>query len=239
MRPYQALCLDLDDTLLDGSQYGLSVERTCRQIASVRPDMDADRLLSANRDVWRAYWPEIEDHWNRGGLQGAAISLEAWRRTLHTCGCDDETLAGQALNWHQEYGRETYRLFEDVQELFATLKKARIPLALITNGASDAQRAKLRALDIEHLFDVVIVSAEVGIAKPDAAIFALAMQHLGVQPDCVWHVGDNLSTDVAGARAAGIGSVWLNRHGRPLPEGEIAPDLEIRSLADLLGAHGA
>jgi HAD superfamily hydrolase (TIGR01549 family) len=238
-QPYKALCLDLDDTLLDGSQYGLSVERTCTQIASVRPDLDADQLLAANRDVWRVYWPEVEDHWNRGGLEGAAISLEAWRRTLRTCGCGDEVLAQHALELHQEYGRETYRLFEDVQELFSTLKEAGVPLALITNGAADVQRAKLRALDIEHLFDAVIVSAEVGIAKPDAAIFELAMERLGAEPERVWHVGDNLGTDVAGARAAGIGAVWLNRHGRPLPEGETAPDLEIRSLSELVGAHGA
>jgi putative hydrolase of the HAD superfamily len=233
IRPYRALCLDLDDTLLDGSQYGLSVERTCRQIASINPALDAARLLAANGEVWRTYGPEMESRWNLEASDGASLVLEAWRRTLRACGCDDESLARQALQLHREYGREMYRLFEDVEELLTTLRASGVPLAIVTNGAADFQREKVRVLNLERRFDAVIISGEVGIAKPDAAIFQLAMERLGVGPESVWHVGDNLGTDVAGARAAGIGAVWLNRRGHPFPEGALRPDLEISTRADL------
>ena len=233
MKPFKALCLDLDDTLLDGSGYGVSVERTCRQIATINPALDAARLLAANGEVWRTYGPEMEHRWNLEASDGASLVLEAWRRTLQACGCDDESLARQALEMHWAYGREMYRLFEDVEELLTTLKQSGVPLAIITNGAADFQRDKVRVLDLERRFDVVIVSGEVGIAKPDAAIFALAMERLGVGPEGVWHVGDNLGTDVAGAKAAGIGAVWLNRRGLPLPDGALRPDLEVSTLADL------
>ena len=94
-----------------------------------------------------------------------------------------------------------------------------------------AQREKLRALGIEHRFAGIVISGDVGVAKPDPAAFATALEALGVVPEGVWHVGDNPEADVAGARA-GLTSVWLNRTGRPRSEREPAPDIEIRSLSE-------
>jgi FMN phosphatase YigB (HAD superfamily) len=53
-------------------------------------------------------------------------------------------------------------------------------------------------------------------------------------PDSVWHVGDSLESDVAGAKGAGLRSVWLNRRGLVLPEGAPRPDHEIGSLQELV-----
>ncbi len=238
MKPFRAVSFDLDDTLLDGSLFPASIERTCRHLAASQPSLDAKRLLEANGEVWRVYWPEVEEKWNLGALDGTSLSLEVWRRTLGACGCEDESLAQAAVQAHRQFGREAHRLFDDVPDLLSSLKESGIPLALVTNGAADAQRGKLRALDIEHRFDIVVISGEAGIAKPDAAIFRLVIDRLGVEPECIWHVGDNPATDVAGAKAAGIGSVWLNRRGVTLKDGQQRADLEIRSLLELreLGA---
>jgi putative hydrolase of the HAD superfamily len=139
-----------------------------------------------------------------------------------------------ALQVHLQLGRATYRLFDDVQEIFALVRKAGVPLALITNGASDTQRDKLRALGIQHWFDAVVVSGEVGIAKPDISVFRLALNKLAVECEMVWHVGDSLTTDVAGAKAADLTAVWLNRSGRVRREGDPEPNIEIRSLSNLV-----
>lgn len=235
MTSCKALCFDLDDTLLDARLFPASIERTCRRLAATQPGLDAAQLVAANGEVWRAYWPEVEEKWTLGVLDGAAVGLEAWRRTLRACGWNDESLAQLARQTHLQFGREAHRLFEDVQGLFDGLRGAGIPLALVTNGAADTQRDKLRVLGIEQWFDAVVISGEVGIAKPDAGIFSIAVDRLGVEPEGVWHVGDNLVTDVAGARAAGIFAVWLNRRGLPLPAGVLRPDLEIRSLLELAG----
>ncbi len=232
MKPVQALFFDLDETLLDGSGNQEAILRTCRKIASAQPGLDAARLLEANNEVWQRYWPEVEDKWTLGVLDGTTVSLEAWRRTLRACGCNDESLARLARETHWKHRRETLRLFDDVQELF-TLLQNRLPLALITNGASDTQRENLRVLGIEHQFGAVVISGEVGIAKPDASVFGFALDKLGVEPENVWHVGDNLRTDVAGAKAASLTAVWLNRGGVPWKEGDPKPDYEIRSLTEL------
>jgi FMN phosphatase YigB (HAD superfamily) len=119
--------------------------------------------------------------------------------------------------------------------LFAAAKRARVPLALITNGPSDTQRGKLRVHGLEHWFEVVVISGEVGVAKPNASVFDLALNQLLVERENVWHVGDSLTTDVAGAKAAGLTAVWINRSGRVRRAGDPEPDLEIRSLSNLMG----
>jgi putative hydrolase of the HAD superfamily len=109
----------------------------------------------------------------------------------------------------------------------------------MTNGASDTQRDALRTLGIEQIFSAVVISAEIGIAKPDPAIFAFAIDQLGVKPEHVWHVGDSLRSDAGGAKAAGLIAVWLNRGRLPRTEYEPLPDHEIRSLRELAGLPSA
>jgi putative hydrolase of the HAD superfamily len=232
--PVAALFLDLDETLLDGSRFDGTVARTCQEVADLS-GLNARRLLEANSGVFREYWPEVFDRWTLGSLDGAALSLEAWRRTLRAYGYHDDSLAQRASQIHLQLGRESYRLFDDARELLAAATRFGLRLALITNGASDTQRDKLQALGIETSFDVIVISGEVGIAKPDAYPFELALSQLALPPERVWHIGDNLVTDVSGAKAASLRAVWVNRNGRPRQASEPVPDVEIKSLCDLIG----
>ena len=72
-------------------------------------------------------------------------------------------------------------------------------------------------LGLAPLLDGVVTSAEVGARKPDAAIFARALEIAGVRAEQAVHVGDSLEEDVAGARAAGIEPVLIRRDGSPGP----------------------
>ena len=232
MKRIRALCFGLDETLpMRGNQE--AVVGTCEQIAAIQSDLDAARLIEANTTAWDLYWPGVEDKWTLGTLDGASVRLEAWRRTLRACGSEDESVAQHAAHIHGQLANLVHRLFDDAQEVLASAARAQVPLTLITNGASDDQREKLRALGIEHRLAGIVISGEVGVAKPDPAAFAIALDALGIGPEGVWHVGDNPETDVAGARAAGLTSVWLNRTGRLPSEREPAADIEIRSLSEL------
>ncbi len=232
--PPRALLLDLDETLLDNSPHQDAITGTSQEIAAMQPGLDSAQLAEANARVWEAYWPEVEDKWTLGALDGAAVSLEAWRRTLRMCGCSDESVVQRAAHAHGRLARASYRLFDDAHELLASASGARTPLALVTNGAPDTQRAKLSMLKVEGWFAAVVISGELGIAKPDPAIFELALDSLEVAKGAVWHVGDSLTADVAGANAAGLTSVWLNRTAVPRANADPEPDIEIRSLSELV-----
>ena len=133
---------------------------------------------------------------------------------------------------HQVIDREMSRLFDDVPDFLHALDSAGISAAVVTNSSARAQRAKLQAVGLDSSFAAVVISGEVGVAKPDPAIFGEAPR-LHLEPSDVWHIGDSLSTDVAGAHAAGIAGVWLNRHGRPLTSADPTPHLQVRSLREV------
>jgi putative hydrolase of the HAD superfamily len=125
------------------------------------------------------------------------------------------------------------RLFDDVPGFLRALQEAQITTALVTNSSVRAQMAKLEAVGLESAFAAVVISGEIGIAKPDPAIFAVAVDRLQLTPSDVCHIGDSLSTDVAGALASGISSVWLNRSRRELGPSDPHPDLQVTSLREL------
>jgi putative hydrolase of the HAD superfamily len=88
----------------------------------------------------------------------------------------------------------------------------------------------LRDTGLDGLVDGVVTSAELGVAKPDPALFAHALELAGAAPAEALHAGDDLVADVEGARRAGITPVYVAREGEPAPEGVRT----VSSLAELL-----
>lgn len=231
----KGLLFDFDDTLLDGSVIPVAVERTCDELARVTGPVDAPRLLNANGEAFGEFWPEAERRCALGEIDLVDVSRELWRRTLLKCGLDDPALAVVAFDTHQRIAKELARVFDDVPDVLAALRDAGLASALVTNSSVAGQMEKLESVGLTAAFDAVVVSGDFGIAKPDPAIFDEALRQLGLTNHDVWHVGDSLSTDVAGASAAGIRSVRLNRIGRRLGPTDPIPDVEIASLHELVG----
>ncbi|MFQ3295089.1 MAG: FMN phosphatase YigB (HAD superfamily) [Natrialbaceae archaeon] len=103
-------------------------------------------------------------------------------------------------------------------------------LAIVTNGAPEMQAAKLEALSFTDAFETVVYAGYDVPAKPDPAPFYRGLDVLGSAPEQAVHVGNSLESDVAGAAAAGVRSVWLgNGVETPRP----APDYRIESLEEL------
>ncbi len=126
----------------------------------------------------------------------------------------------------------------DAARLLTALAEARIPWGIVSNG-SRSQLFKIRKLELDTLAGCVVVSAVVGVRKPDPAIFRLAAEQLGVAPADVLFVGDHPEADIVGARSADMQTAWLRR-GRELPAhlASLAPHHAIESLADLLWVAG-
>lgn len=104
-----------------------------------------------------------------------------------------------------------YRVVPGAAEAMAGVRRAGWRLGVVTNGPSLLQRGKVTHMGLEELVDAVIISGEVGIDKPDPAIFALAADRLRVPAGSGWMVGDNPESDIGGAHQAGLRSVWLHR----------------------------
>jgi FMN phosphatase YigB (HAD superfamily) len=172
MKPVEAVFFDLDETLLDDNTSFLqSISGACSELVTAISGVSHDLLFESYQSLSQAYWLEIEQQVVRGALDGENVRLETWRRTLSACGCEDQSLARTALDAYSRHRSASYKLFDDAQEVLDELE-ARLPLALITNGASYTQWDKVKATGIERYFDVVLVSGDVGVGKPDAVISA-------------------------------------------------------------------
>ena len=102
--------------------------------------------------------------------------------------------------------------YSDVLPALDTLKQQGVVLGLISNMNRNGQELS-ESLGLAPYLDVVVTSMEVGAEKPDRAIFREALSRAGSEPQEAVHVGDQLRSDVEGARNAGIKPVLLDRDG--------------------------
>jgi YjjG family noncanonical pyrimidine nucleotidase len=117
----------------------------------------------------------------------------------------------------------------------ALLEHARqsVKIGIVTNGFTDLQEARLQRTGLRELVDMVVISEQVGVAKPHPDIFTHALQKMQQSdPSRVLMTGDNPHSDVLGAQQSGLHSCWLNHRGDRYPLSE-PPHYEVRSLTEL------
>jgi len=116
-----------------------------------------------------------------------------------------------------------WRIFDDVVPCLQRLKRRGLMLGIISNW-DERLRPLLRALGLDHFFDVMIVSGELGLHKPDVKVFEPAVRQLGAPAETILHVGDSATEDFEGARKAGLRSVLLRRGHAPSKDSILSLD---------------
>ena len=231
--PLAAIIFDLDDTLHDDTAtYHRAAERVARDVASERG--------IAPEDLRAAYITQAERFWSRLdsavlGTPLVGLRAEMWAAALAACGIDDPALAQRCGIAYNDYRRGLLELWPGARELLASLRADGYKLALITNGFSETHREKLTILGLDDAFDEVFIADEVGMVKPDARLFLLAAERLGVVPAACAMVGDRFDRDVRGGASVGMFTVWMNVRDEALPE-DLAADVVVSDLAGVEGA---
>lgn len=117
-----------------------------------------------------------------------------------------------------------------VREMLAELRRRNIPVAILTNGWSPLQQQKAERVEFDG---PVLVSADLGIQKPQPQTFAALAKALGTSPEEIAFVGDTPGSDVAGAVRAGMQGIWFDAEGHDYPADLPQPNAVIHSLAEL------
>lgn len=187
---------------------------------------------SAAEGLWARY--DRGDHPAIQGLRQWApdYRVAVWREALAEQGVRDDALA-EAMAERFAAARRRYLRYPEVDPLLAALRERGYLLGIVTNGVPDLQREKLAGSGLEREVDAVVISGEVDCGKPDPGIFRHICRSLGVAPHEAVMVGDNPGRDVAGGRAAGLLTVWVQRGGRERDERHPA-DLACTDLSALL-----
>jgi len=166
----------------------------------------------------------------------------AWmlKTTLEELGAPPPSpeFVAEALRTYYAYSESLWQLMPAVHETLERLAAAGLKLGIISNAGDDANVQRLiDNAHLRHYFDPIIVSAAVGIRKPNPKIFELVWKPWGLAPgECVM-VGDTLGADILGAQLAGLHDVWLTTHGdhpaNYAHTGNIIPKWRIANLAEL------
>jgi putative hydrolase of the HAD superfamily len=244
---------DLDDTLIIEEEVARS---SLRRVAGLLPHLDAHHVeevvLTTARALWRAgpyrqlcsdlgiaswegLWATFEGgHPVTDGLREWARQYRpaAWRDALAALGVDDPPLAEAMAARYIEEQRRGHRLIAGAAGLVRSLAGTR-RIGLLTNGPADIQRLKFDGTGLADCFDAVVISGEVGVGKPDPAVFALVLDRLGATPETAVMIGDSWERDVLGALALGMPAVWV-AGGRTWPEEQPGVTV-VESVAELAG----
>jgi HAD superfamily hydrolase (TIGR01549 family) len=226
---------DLDHTLFD---YDAAKERAV--IAAFAPVLarfpTADyALLRANYDI------AMQQAEAEGKMWGVSyLTPDRFRDTLRLSGIADASLVETMAETYWRVFHAEPSTFPDAEPALLALQ-GRFRLGLITNGHPGPQRKTIEISGLAHLLepDLIIISGEVGVHKPDRALFDEAVRRGGAPAGRTLLVGDNPVNDIDGAARAGLRTVWVCRNGATFPDGLAAPDAAVKDLTELLSLIGA
>ncbi len=234
----EAVLFDIDGTLLD---------HDAASAGSLQNALERERRLHGLEPFdWAAAlaeWRRLEELHYADYLSGA-IPVEEHRRRrsagiLEWLGAPGRS-AGDLDEWFGAFlggYRERWSVFADVLPVVTALEARETALGVVTNADGGFQRRKLDAFGLLERLPAFVASSELGVPKPEAAIFERACELVRMAPERVAYVGDRLDTDARGARDAGLLGIWLDRTGAAvaLPDGEQPGVPVIETLAELAG----
>jgi putative hydrolase of the HAD superfamily len=131
---------------------------------------------------------------------------------------------------------DAWRIFPDVLPTLDALAARGLKLGVISNW-DERLRPLLERLKLAGYFETIVVSREVRASKPARAIFQHAVRKLGLPAEAILHVGDSLSMDVRGARAAGLSVLLLKRGAACARAGQIKSLLDLCCRPGVIASH--
>jgi 2-haloalkanoic acid dehalogenase type II len=222
----RALLMDAMGTLVHLEPPGPRLCSLLEERLGVRVSVpEAERALAAEIRFYRAHMLQGAD---QAGVDRLRLTCaEVLREALPATPALTATTAERLVEILMAALR--FAVFEEVPEVLERLRERGIARMVVSNWDASLPQV-LDGVGLTPWLDGVLSSAAVGVAKPEAAIFRIAVERLGLTAAEVVHVGDSLAEDVAGARAAGVRAVLLDRRRAGGPPGVMT----VASLRELL-----
>jgi putative hydrolase of the HAD superfamily len=226
-KKYKCVFFDLDHTLWD---YESNSEEALEELYNkyelggygcIPFDQFFKGFVKINNEIWDAY--------DRGLTGKEVIRNERFHRVFLHAGLNNYNLS---LEFSEAYIAESPKktnLVPHAKEVLDYLHD-RYPLYIITNGFEEIQSTKMASSGITDYFKGVITSGRAGCKKPQKEIFEFALRENGFACSDSIMIGDNLLTDIAGARNASVDTVYYNPYKLPHTE---PLTYEISSLKEL------
>ena len=227
---YDYLLFDIDNTLLDFSRSEAeSLEKALltHGYSAFDPKIHIPVYREVNREIWAAY--------EKGLISSEELRIERYRQYLEKIDCTADPSAVSAD--YISFLSQSAHVYDGVEDMLECIS-GNVPMAIVTNGLESVQKPRLHLSGLTRFFDTVIISDEVGAAKPAPEIFTIARNELGVsdgQKGMI--IGDNLYSDILGGINTGIDTCWYNPCHHPRDK-EITPLYEVHSIGEMSRLFG-
>ena len=219
MKDYKWIFFDADDTLFHFDAFN-GLQKTFSTFGLNFTKEDYQSYQPINQALWVAYQ---NGHIDAQQLQEQRF--DKWAKILQISAQDINSAFMKTMV-------DICTPLNGALSLLNTLK-GHTKLGIITNGFTELQQARLERLGLRHHFEVLVISEQVGIAKPHPGIFEHAFSYIKEQHrDRILMVGDNPHSDILGGLNVGVDTCWLNVEKKAAPEG-IIPHYEVESLSEL------
>lgn len=218
------ILFDADHTLFDfdrSSKQALADELAT--YGNTLSDVQYTDYFRINRECWRQY--------ERGTISREVLATIRFDRFFELHGITGINTSDFNQNYLSRLPGYPFMMDTAMDTLSAT--RGKVKLGLITNGLKEVQRPRLKASGLDTYFDCIVVSGEIGLAKPDPAYFQHAYNLMG-EPDKerVLVVGDSLFADIYGGMKFGFKACWFNSDERTDDIG-VNPHFTATSHSDL------
>ncbi|MBR1407300.1 MAG: YjjG family noncanonical pyrimidine nucleotidase [Clostridia bacterium] len=223
MSRYDLLCCDADETLLDFAQAEENAFFEACSAHALAVDGEAYRRYSAiNLACWKLF--------EQGRLTQPELRVKRYADFLCEIGSAVDP-AALSHTYEQALSRQGCALPGAAEALQRWRESVRV--IIVTNGIAAVQHGRFAASPFPWMEKDLVISEEVGAAKPDPAMIAIAMARAGITDKRrVLVLGDSLSSDMAAAANAGVDGCWYNPRAKENTSGT-AVRYEIRSLDEV------
>ena len=227
MKTYKHIFFDLDRTLWDfesNSHDALFDIVNKYQLADLVEKFDLFISLYKKHNV--RMWKDYRDN----KIEKSILRWKRFYLVLLEFNIDDIDLAKKIGEDYVTISPQKKKLYPHVHELLQYLQ-VNYQMHIITNGFEEVQHVKLERSKLNRYFTNVITSEMVGVQKPANAIFAHALVLAGANKNESIMIGDDIDTDIAGARDYGIDQVYFNPDNNSIKD--IKPTYEVSSLIEI------
>lgn len=219
---YKWLLFDLDGTLFDYDKgETVAFQKTFDDFKINYKEEFLSIYDSINKQLWKKF--------ELGQIEVEKLKVERFELLLDQI--DHEVNPAEFSNNYLVNLSNCTFLLDGVEELLRELD-GKFKMMLITNGLKSVQRPRLKNSTIKNYFEDIVISEEVGSAKPDNKIFDIAFSKMNKPlKDEVLMIGDSLSSDIQGGINYNLDTCWLNV--KSLNSNGLAPTYEIKNISEL------
>ena len=217
---------DLDDTLLDHKKAEQNGLKDVHAHFDVFNDISLEDLKHNYHQINKGLWEE----YGRGEIDRHILHRRRFEETFIELGIDG-ALYEEAGKVYMGYYRTHWEWIEGAKEAFDKIRSV-YDVGIITNGFAETQWMKIEQFGFREMVDKIIISEEIGVMKPHPKIFDHATELVGLDRSDILYVGDSVSSDVKGGKAAGWKVAWYTSSSTD--EGKELADIVFDDFEELI-----